>query len=114
MRKLLLFLMIFFLISSVNAVVFDHTAVDQFDSLTQEQTDKVRDVDWLFGHQSSGRNIMTYGFDYLESQDPKYSLNIVPYPYTSDVTRNDFLSQSPMFGQIFIIAGVADMPIVAL
>ena len=63
---------------SASRNVVDHYNLADFDTLSQEQTDKVRDLNWYFGHQSTGR-IMMYGLDSLETQNPSlYGINIVP------------------------------------
>ena len=97
-----LFFMVFVL-PLVNAgFVVNHINYNEFDSLTQEQLDRVRALDWLWGHQSVGR-IMMYGLDDLEALDSvKYGINIVPVSgeWQNFVTRQNYLDNSPMFGHI--------------
>ena len=87
----------------VNAgFVVNHTNYNEFSFLTQEQLDRVRALDWLWGHQSVGR-IMMYGLDDLEALDSaKYGINIVPISseWQNFVTRQNYLDNSPMFGHI--------------
>jgi len=79
-------------------MVFDHNSLEEFDLITQQEADDVHATNFLFGHQSVGRNIMD-GLNALEGQDSKYSTNIIPSDFYLDVTRQQYLDYGSIFGQ---------------
>lgn len=101
MKYLLLTLCYFFILFTKGAVaeIIDHTSLEKFDNINQEQTDKGRQLNILFSHRSVGRIIM-YGLQDLGNQDSKYLLNFMPEPeeWQNDVSINDYINYGPIFG----------------
>jgi hypothetical protein len=92
-------LILLIVFNGYSAVIINHTSVAEFDAITQQQADSVRQMNILFSHRSTGRIIM-YGLQELGSQNVKYVLNFIPATddYTTDVTLSDYITHGPIFG----------------
>jgi len=95
MNKAVLLIFFLFIANFASAFVVNHTNVNDFYSLTQEQTDRVRSLNWFMGHQSVGRHIIN---GLIEVDDNGiHDLDVIPDGYT-DTTRADYVNSGPLFG----------------
>jgi len=95
-------LILLFVFNGYSAVIINHSSVAEFDAITQQQADSVRDMNILFSHRSTGRIIMK-GLLELGNQNSKYLLKIVPDPdewETVGVEVSDYTNNGPLFGHL--------------
>jgi hypothetical protein len=73
----------------LSSKLINHTSLSEFNNITSQDMDKIRNLSILFGHQSVGRNIMNGLID-LRNQNSTYNLTITPSDLNADVTSANY------------------------